>query len=50
MQGKTLMQARVTGRTGNLEWGTEMVDDGVYFYSVRFGNGKSDVAKLVIIK
>ncbi len=50
MQGREVERMAITGQYGSMDWRTDKVDAGFYFYKIRFANGESGMEKLVIIK
>ncbi len=50
MQGREVERMAVDGQFGSINWETDKVDAGFYFFKIKFVNGESDMAKLVIIK
>ncbi|MCC6725771.1 MAG: hypothetical protein IT258_14775 [Saprospiraceae bacterium] len=50
LQVKQVKRLAVSGQFGSMNLGTDELDGGVYLYHIKFSNGESDKAKLVIIK
>jgi Periplasmic copper-binding protein (NosD) len=50
LQGRTIETLEITGQKGKLEWGTEVLEHGVYLYQLRLPDGSSETSKLTIIK